>query len=82
MFHFFPDRIENTHEDLDNIQEPMDLLEYLHTKYKLFNNLVFLQGLFLVTKEPRLFDRCVQYANARQDEVFHVKEQFSSAGHF
>lgn len=54
--------------ELEEIKEPIYLLDYLDQKYLVFNNIVFLQGLFLMRKAPDLCDRCLEYAINRGKE--------------
>lgn len=68
---YFPhkDREEVNCKDLEEIKEPKDLLEFLDKKYFVFNNVIYLQGLFLACKAPELYDQCVEYAKNRGEEI-------------
>lgn len=63
------DREEVNSEDLKEIKEPKDLLDFLDGKYFVYNNLIYLQGLFLACKAPELYDECVKYAKHRGEEI-------------
>lgn len=66
------------------MKEPHELLDYLDKKYFVFNNIVYLQGLFLACKAPDLYDRCLEYAKNRGEEItyFDAKILKSGKGNF
>lgn len=71
---YIADRKEMNGNDLGNITEPDELLDYLDKKYFVYKNIVYLQGLFLACKAPHLYDRCVQYAkNGERYNIFRNK---------
>lgn len=72
---------ENISNDLDEIKEPMELLEYLDKKYLVYNNIVFLQGLFLECKVPILYDQCVEYAKSRGEEICFFEKKILQSDH-
>lgn len=58
----------------------MDLLDYLDKKYFAFNNIIYLQGLFLACKAPHLYDRCVEYAECRGEEMSYFEARLLESG--
>lgn len=58
----------------------MELLEYLDKKYLVYNNIVFLQGLFLECKVPILYDQCVEYAKTRGEEICFFEKKILQSG--
>lgn len=66
---------ENEPDDLNSINEPFDLLKYLEKKYNTFDNVVYLQGIFLACKAPKLYDRCVEYAKRRGEEIMYFEKR-------
>lgn len=66
--------------DLGNITEPDELLDYLDKKYFVYKNIVYLQGLFLACKAPHLYDRCVQYAENRGEEITYFETKILESG--
>lgn len=64
------DRKEVNDKELGKITKTDDLLDYLDKKYLVFNNIAFLQGLFLACKAPHLYDRCVEYAKSRGEITY------------
>ena len=62
------------------IQNTDDLLDYLIKKYLVFNNVVFLQGLFLACKAPKLYDVCVKYAKTREKEIMYFEQKILEEG--
>lgn len=66
---------ENEPDDLNSISEPFDLLKYLEKKYNTFDNVVYLQGIFLACKAPKLYDRCVEYAKRRGEEIMYFEKR-------
>lgn len=67
-------------KELEDIKEPNELLDYLDKKYLLFNNIVYLQGLFLACKAPDLYDRCLEYAKNRGKEITHFEAKILKSG--
>lgn len=84
MIDFFPhkEREEVNSKDLEEIKEPKDLLEFLDEKYFVFNNVVYLQGLFLACKAPELYDQCVEYAKNRGEEIHFFEKGVLEKGTF
>nr|XP_034326955.1 uncharacterized protein LOC105349046 isoform X4 [Crassostrea gigas] len=78
---FVKDREEVNSEDLKEIKEPKDLLDFLDGKYFVYNNLIYLQGLFLACKAPELYDECVKYANNRGEEIHFFEKGVLENGH-
>lgn len=74
------DQRENEPDDLSRISEPFDLLKYLEKKYNTFDNVVYLQGIFLECKAPKLYDRCVEYAKRRGEEIMYFEKQLLERG--
>lgn len=74
------DRKEVNDKELEKITKTDDLLDYLDKKYLVFNNIAFLQGLFLVCKAPHLYDRCVEYAKSRGDEITYFETKILESG--
>lgn len=74
------DRDENESNTLDDIHKPKDLLEYLDKTYFVFNNIVYLQGLFLACKAPALYDRCLKYAESRGEKMFYFEARILESG--
>lgn len=60
----------------------MDLLGFLNEKYFVFNNVIYLQGLFLVCKAPELYDQCVEYAKSRSEEIHFFEKRVLEKGTF
>lgn len=76
------DRKENNPDVVDSIQEPYDLLLYLEEKYNMFNyNFKFLQGIFLSCKAWKLFDRCVDYAQTKGEEIEYFERMILESDH-
>lgn len=67
-------------KELEDIKEPNELLDYLDKKYLLFNNIVYLQGLFLACKAPDLYDRCLEYAKNRGKEITYFEAKILKSG--
>ncbi|XP_065942955.1 uncharacterized protein [Magallana gigas] len=78
---FVKDREEVNSEDLKEIKEPKDLLDFLDGKYFVYNNLIYLQGLFLACKAPELYDECVKYAKNRGEEIHFFEKGVLENGH-
>lgn len=78
---FVKDREEVNSKDLEEIKEPKDLLESLDKKYFVFNNVIYLQGLFLACKAPELYDQCVEYAKNRGEEIHFFEKGVLEKGH-
>lgn len=74
------DRKEINDKELGKITKTDDLLDYLDKKYLVFNNIAFLQGLFLACKAPHLYDRCVEYAKSRGDEIAYFETKILESG--
>lgn len=72
---------ENEPDDLSKINEPFDLLKYLEKKYNTFDNVVYLQGIFLACKAPKLYDRCIKYAKRRGEEIMYFEKRLLEKGH-
>lgn len=77
---YIADRKEVNDKELRNITKTDDLLDYLDKKYLVFNNIAFLQGLFLECKAPHLYDRCVEYAKSRGDEITYFETKILESG--
>lgn len=67
-------------DELEEIKEPKELLDYLDKKYLVFNNIVYLQGLFLACKAPDLYDRCFEYVKNRGKEITYFKAKILKSG--
>lgn len=67
-------------KELEDIKEPIELLDYLDKKYLVFNNIVYLQGLFLACKAPDLYDRCSEYAKNRGEEITYFEAKILKSG--
>lgn len=65
---------------MDSIHEPYDLLLHLEEKYNVFYNLKCLQGIFLSSKAWKLFDRCVEYAKTRGEEIEYFERKILESG--
>lgn len=74
------DRKEVNDKVLGKITKTDDLLDYLDKKYRVFNNITFLQGLFLACKAPHLYDRCVEYAESRSDDITYFETKILESG--
>lgn len=75
------ERKENNPDVVDSIHEPYDLLLHLEEKYNVFYNLKFLQGIFLSCKAWKLFDRCVEYAKTRGEEIEYFERRILESDH-
>lgn len=64
------------------ITEPLDLLDYLNTKYLAFHNIVFLQGIFLDSKAPKLYDQCLRYGKTRAEKIMFFEKRILETGKF
>lgn len=71
---------ENEPGDLSRINKPFDLLKYLEKKYNTFDNVVYLQGIFLACKAPKLYDRCVEYAKRRGEKIMYFEKRLLKRG--
>lgn len=67
-------------KELEDIKEPNELLDYLDKKYFIFNNIAYLQGLFLACKAPDLYDRCLEYAKKRGKEITYFEAKILKSG--
>lgn len=67
-------------KELEDIKEPNELLDYLDKKYLVFNNIVYLQGLFLACKAPGLYDRCLEYAKNRGNDITYFEARILKSG--
>ncbi|XP_065944337.1 probable DNA double-strand break repair Rad50 ATPase [Magallana gigas] len=72
---------ENEPDDLSRINKPFDLLKYLEKKYNTFDNVVYLQGIFLACKAPKLYDRCVEYAKRRGEKIMYFEKRLLERDH-
>lgn len=77
---YITDRREINGKDIEEIKEPNELLDYLDKKYLVFNNIVYLQGLFLACKAPELYDRCLEYAKNRGKEITYFEAKILKSG--
>ncbi|XP_056021854.1 uncharacterized protein LOC125649231 isoform X2 [Ostrea edulis] len=75
------DRAENKPDELMEITEPLDLLDYLNTKYLAFHNIVFLQGIFLDSKAPKLYDQCLRYGKTRAEKIMFFEKRILETDH-
>lgn len=77
---YIAERKEVNDKELRNITKTDDLFDYLDKKYLVFNNIAFLQGLFLACKAPHLYNRCVEYAKSRRDEITYFETKILESG--
>ena len=68
-FKFIVERKENSKTDVNGIGNAEQLLNYLDGKYFLFNNVFYLQGLFLASQAPELLEICLRYAKTREKKA-------------
>lgn len=76
-FFFHLDREEVNYKEM---KKPKDLLDYLDEKYFVYNNVIYLQGLFLSCKAPELYDQCVEYAKKRGEEIPNFEKRVLEKG--
>lgn len=67
MFSDIPDLLESS-DDLENIQNPEQMLTHLFKTYVAFHNITFLEGIFLSAKAPKLYDRCIEFCKKKKEE--------------
>lgn len=79
-FKFIVAREENSETDVNGIGNAEQLLTYLDGKYFLFNNVVYLQGLFLASEAPELYDICLKYAKTEVNKVTFFKKKILDEG--
>ena len=79
-FKFIVERRENSKTDVNGIGNAEQLLNYLDGKYFLFNNVFYLQGLFLASQAPELYDICVEYAKAEVNKVTFFEKKILDEG--
>ncbi|XP_078320386.1 uncharacterized protein LOC111116379 [Crassostrea virginica] len=76
-----PERKENSKTDVTGIGNAEQLLNYLDGKYFLFNNVFYLQGLFLASQAPELYDICLEYAKAEVNKVTFFEKKILDKDH-
>ena len=74
------ERIENGETDLAAIKTSKDLLDYLDKKYLAFHNVIFLQGLFLASKAPELYNICTDYAKGKEKKITYFEQTILEKG--
>lgn len=79
MFSDIPDLLESS-DDLENIQNPEQMLTHLFKTYVAFHNITFLEGIFLSAKAPKLYDRCIEFCKKRGRGFTYFEERIPSKG--
>ena len=74
------ERIENCETDLAAIKTSKDLLDYLDKKYLAFHNVIFLQGLFLASQAPELYNICTDYAKGKEKKITYFEQRILGKG--
>lgn len=81
IFLYIADRKkENSQIEADDIKDKEDLLKYLNEKYNVYQNVEFLQGLFLSCNAPTLYEICLKYAKARGNDVRFFEKKILKEG--
>lgn len=80
QFKFIVDRLENKNSEMNVMSSKEQLLDYLNEKYFLFNNVVFLQGLFLACEAPELYEICLKYAKTEEQNLIYIKKKILEKG--
>lgn len=75
-----PDLLESS-DDLENIQNPEQMLTHLFKTYVAFHNITFLEGIFLSAKAPKLYDRCIEFCKKRGRGFTYFEERIPSKDH-
>lgn len=68
-------------DDLENIQNPEQMLKHLFKTYVAFHNITFLEGIFLLAKAPKLYDRCIEFCKKGGRGFTYFEERISSTDH-
>nr|XP_022306072.1 uncharacterized protein LOC111112665 isoform X3 [Crassostrea virginica] len=74
------ERPENESE-LASLGNPDEVLTYLDRTYQVFNNVYFLQGLFLAAQAPELYKICLDYAKTREKKIIFFEKQILETDH-
>nr|XP_022308755.1 uncharacterized protein LOC111114647 isoform X2 [Crassostrea virginica] len=74
------ERPENKSE-LASLGNPDEVLTYLDRTYQVFNNVYFLQGLFLAAQAPELYKICLDYAKTRENKIIFFEKQILETDH-
>ena len=81
IFLYIADRKkENSQTEVDDIKDKDDLLKYLNEKYHVYQNVEFLQGLFLSCNAPKLYEICLKYAQARKNDMRYFEKKILKEG--
>lgn len=75
------DRLENSSDDLESIQNPEEMLKYLFKTYVAFHNIAFLEGIFLASKAPKLYDRCIEFGKKGGSGFTYFEENILNTDH-
>lgn len=75
------DRLENSSDDLESIQHPEEMLKYLFKTYVAFHNIAFLEGIFLASKAPKLYDKCIEFGKKGGSGFTYFEEKILNTDH-
>ncbi|XP_078320637.1 uncharacterized protein LOC111111582 isoform X2 [Crassostrea virginica] len=75
------ERPENGEIDVTKIGNAEELLHYLNGKYFLSENVCFLQGLFLASEAPTLYQICLEYAKNEDKKVIFFEKKILDKDH-
>lgn len=73
--------LKGSSDDLENIQNPEQMLRYLFKTYVAFRNITFLEGIFLSAKAPKLYDRCIEFCKKGGRGFTYFEERIPSKDH-
>lgn len=63
-----------------SLGNPQQLIKYLDRKYHACKNLYFLQGLFLASEAPELYEICLNYAKTRATKIIFFERHILETG--
>lgn len=81
--YFFSKSIADKKENKSKVtalKNSKQLLDYLNKTYHTFTNVHFLQGLFLASKAPELYEICLKYAKTREKTILFFEKQILENG--
>ena len=63
-----------------SLGNPQQLIKYLDRTYHACKNVYFLQGLFLASEAPELYEICLNYAKTRATKMIFFERQILETG--
>lgn len=56
------------------------MLKYLFKTYVAFHNIAFLEGIFLASKAPKLYDKCIEFGKKGGSGFTYFEEKILNTG--